>query len=210
MVLGVIFLFLWKCTLALIFLSADCKLIISSKLLTQVTIFVLSSKQTKYSQFPNCLLVLQTPGSFRPYSAHVLREVEQGGGRRRKHVSSRISEKSTSKKTSMETLVTSLKCWLHVGPRGLSCLLQSYKGIYEHGSTIEIPTVQATRWDQSTRKRTWGGPSLVRKWQGTHFSFCFNFDAISDLWQKFVFMQKGKERKDQISEVQFLSVCGST
>lgn len=48
-VLGVIFLFLWKCSLALIFLSADCKLIISSKLLTQVTNFVLSSKQTKYS-----------------------------------------------------------------------------------------------------------------------------------------------------------------
>lgn len=46
---GVIFLFLWKCSLALIFLSADCKFIISSKLLTQVTNLVISSKQTRYS-----------------------------------------------------------------------------------------------------------------------------------------------------------------
>lgn len=80
MVLGVIFLFLWKCTLALIFLSADCKRIISSKLLTQVTIFVLSSKQTKYSQFSNCLLVLQAPGSFQPHSANTLEKTGRKQG----------------------------------------------------------------------------------------------------------------------------------
>lgn len=43
--LGVIFLFLKKRTLALIFLSADCKLVISSKLPTQVTNFC-AFKQT--------------------------------------------------------------------------------------------------------------------------------------------------------------------